>query len=101
MGRLDFEEITKGSEDKEAKWFAYRDPEGYWKKAARVVRKGVLKPYHNKTGAFQMLQSLIAYAIGVVFFKLDGIIPFAHAIWHVFVILGTAIQFRAVNNSLI
>lgn len=26
---------------------------------------------------------------GIIFFKLEGYLPFAHAIWHIFVFLGT------------
>ena len=43
----------------------------------------------------------LMFLSGVVFFKSDGLIPFAHAIWHCFVFLGAAFHYYAVYNYLI
>ena len=38
----------------------------------------------------------LAYTGGVVFFLLDSRFRFAHAVWHVFVVAGTAFHYFAV-----
>lgn len=38
--------------------------------------------------------------VGVVFFKLDGRIPLAHAIWHICVDLAALIHFNAISTHL-
>ena len=42
----------------------------------------------------------VVYMLGVVFFKCDGLIPFAHAIWHCFVFVGAVMHFCAVSKHL-
>ena len=41
------------------------------------------------------------YILGVFFFKSDGRIPCAHAIWHLFVVLGAYTHFVAIQKHLI
>ena len=41
------------------------------------------------------------YIVGSVFFHLDGVVPFAHAIWHCFVTAAAYTHYRAVATYLI
>ncbi|XP_014769256.1 monocyte to macrophage differentiation factor 2 isoform X3 [Octopus bimaculoides] len=52
------------------------------------------------SGLYELTLGGITYATGVVFFKCDGIIPFAHAIWHCFVFVGATFHFYAISTYL-
>ncbi|KAI6179818.1 Monocyte to macrophage differentiation factor 2 [Aphelenchoides besseyi] len=56
---------------------------------------------NDRTGLPLMIFGGFIYAIGAVFFKMDGVIPFAHAIWHCHVVLGASIHTYAVYVSLL
>ena len=47
-------------------------------------------------GLFWLLAGGIAYTLGVVFFVMDERVRFAHFVWHLFVVAGTACHFMAV-----
>jgi monocyte to macrophage differentiation protein len=42
----------------------------------------------------------LLYIIGIVFFKSDGKIPMAHAIWHIFVVVAATIHYFAILRHL-
>jgi monocyte-to-macrophage differentiation protein len=52
-------------------------------------------------GLIEMAIGGFMFFSGVFFFKSDGIIPFAHAIWHCFVFFGASFQYYAVYTYLI
>ncbi len=56
---------------------------------------------HNipRTGLFYIFLGGFCYTIGTVFFKLKNL-PYAHLIWHVFVLAGTFFHWWAILNYL-
>lgn len=51
-------------------------------------------------GEYQLKMGGLLYMLGVVFFKSDGSIPCAHAIWHLFVAGAAATHYFAVHDHL-
>ena len=49
----------------------------------------------------ELQQGGVIYLLGVVFFKLDGRLPLAHAIWHLHVVVASMIHYNAVDKYLI
>ncbi|XP_053084504.1 monocyte to macrophage differentiation factor 2a isoform X2 [Pangasianodon hypophthalmus] len=56
----------------------------------------VLLSMPNREGVMELSMGGVFYCLGVVFFKSDGLVPFAHAIWHIFVAIGAAIHYYAI-----
>lgn len=50
----------------------------------------------TKTGFYWLLAGGIAYTIGAVLFGLGKKVPWMHAVFHIFVILGSALQYIAI-----
>lgn len=55
----------------------------------------------DSTGLYELALGGMTYIAGVVFFKCDGIIPFAHAIWHCFVLVGAMLHYYAISAYLL
>ncbi|XP_014651093.1 PREDICTED: monocyte to macrophage differentiation factor 2 [Ceratotherium simum simum] len=50
----------------------------------------------NTEGIWELVTGGAFYCLGMVFFKSDGRIPFAHAIWHLFVAFGAGTHYYAI-----
>lgn len=50
----------------------------------------------ERAGVCELAVGGAFYVVGVVFFKSDGLVPFAHAIWHLFVAAGASIHYYAI-----
>ncbi|XP_031672294.1 monocyte to macrophage differentiation factor 2-like [Oncorhynchus kisutch] len=54
----------------------------------------------DRAGLCELAVGGIFYVVGVAFFKSDGVVPFAHAIWHLFVAMGAATHYYAIWRHL-
>ncbi|XP_026113440.1 monocyte to macrophage differentiation factor 2-like isoform X2 [Carassius auratus] len=64
--------------------------------AMGAVPAVVLLSMPNREGILELSVGGVFYCLGIVFFKSDGLIPFAHAIWHVFVAVGAGVHYYAI-----
>uniref|UniRef100_A0A8C2IJ68 Monocyte to macrophage differentiation associated 2 n=1 Tax=Cyprinus carpio TaxID=7962 RepID=A0A8C2IJ68_CYPCA len=64
--------------------------------AMGAVPAVVLLSMPNREGILELSVGGVFYCLGIVFFKSDVLMPFAHAIWHVFVAVGAGIHYYAI-----
>jgi len=52
-------------------------------------------------GKWELKVGGACYMVGVIFFKCDGVVPLAHAIWHIHVAIGASFHYYAVLTYLV
>lgn len=55
---------------------------------------------HDFNGMAELKLGGLLYLVGICFFKADGSIPCAHAIWHLFVVIAASFHYYAILNYL-
>lgn len=55
---------------------------------------------HEFSGMAELKMGGMLYLGGICFFKADGSIPCAHAIWHLFVVIAASFHYYAILNYL-
>lgn len=71
------------------------------KKVHRSFFTEIFSLQTDDRGVAELQQGGAIYLLGVIFFKLDGRLPLAHAIWHLHVVAASTIHYWAVANYLI
>ncbi|XP_010786502.1 monocyte to macrophage differentiation factor 2-like [Notothenia coriiceps] len=61
-----------------------------------VVPALVILSMGERSGVCELAVGGVFYTVGVIFFKSDGLVPFAHAIWHLFVAAGACVHYYAI-----
>ncbi len=65
---------------------------------AAMVTLGPLLQALGQTGFIWVTVGGLFYTIGIVFYALDSRVSYAHGIWHLFVIAGSATHYFAILN---
>lgn len=52
-------------------------------------------------GVWMIIIGGLSYTLGVIFFKLEGKMPYAHLVWHLFVIGGTVCHWYAIQFQIL
>ncbi|KRT80747.1 hypothetical protein AMK59_5789, partial [Oryctes borbonicus] len=60
----------------------------------------IITEHYGFSGMLELKVGGIFYVIGIIFFKADGSIPCAHAIWHVFVVIAASVHYYAILTNL-
>ncbi|RZB39055.1 monocyte to macrophage differentiation factor 2 [Asbolus verrucosus] len=55
---------------------------------------------HEFLGLTELKIGGALYVAGIMFFKSDGVIPCAHAIWHLFVVMAAGVHYYAILSNL-
>lgn len=60
-----------------------------------IFRFSAITAGMSQATLYMVVAGGLSYTLGVVFYAADGKIPYNHAIWHLFVIMGTSLHYAA------